>query len=47
MGVCNQTTNRRNKKVINSNDKDKFECKFTLEELNEKLNNFYNDFEII
>ena len=47
MGVCNQTTNRRNKNVINSNDKDKFECKFTLEELNEKLNNFYNDFEII
>ena len=47
MGVCNQTTNRRNKKVINSNDKDKFECKFTLEELNEKLNNFYNDFEIM
>ena len=36
-----------NKNVINSNDKDKFECKFTLEELNEKLNNFYNDFEII
>lgn len=47
MGVCKQTTNRRNKNVINSNDKDKFECKFTLEELNEKLNNFYNDFEII
>ena len=48
MGVCSDSTNRRKKLIHDDSDeKNKYKCKFTEEELRNKLIDFYNNAEII
>ena len=48
MGVCSDSTNRRKKLIHDDSDeKNKYKCKFTEEKLRNKLIDFYNNAEII